>query len=69
MGKINIDDINEWMATKEVDFASHYGSGYRKRLTVAVGRREFIVYDHGEVVHRGMQPYAAIEVFENIKPR
>lgn len=61
--EIDLGGFQEWLAEKEVDFAS--STRERKRLTVALNGN-IRVSVAGRTVYLGLQPYSAVEAYNSI---
>lgn len=61
--KVELPELQKWMQTEEVIFAS--SSRERKRLIATLnGTLKVVVV--GEVVWQGMQPFSAVEAYNNV---
>ena len=62
---LNVNDLIDWKADKEVEYAGNYGKGSHKslRATLSGGYR---VYNHNEIVLECIQPFNAIEKYNSL---
>lgn len=68
MGTINrkpkileLSDLQEWLLTTELLYAR---DGNKKLVTIPLGG--FRIYQAGEMVWQGIQPYAAVEKYNSL---
>jgi hypothetical protein len=61
--KIEFEELQKWYESEEVTFAS--STRERKRLTCTL-KGTFIVRVAGNIVWQGVQPFAAVEAYNNV---
>lgn len=64
--QLNITDFQDWLRVERVMYASESNAGKLKRMFVYVGSSNIEIEVNGEVVWKGMQPYPAIEKYNEL---